>query len=87
MRLARDCAEVVRVQNEVLAKVVLLQRTWRGVLDARKKVVEEEERVLNEDVETFQKMARGWAVRKCLRGVLVGGTDIGGGRRRVMGGW
>lgn len=74
--LAAQCKLVVEAKNRILDAVVLLQRTWRGVLDRRI-------RGLEGDVVAFQRVARGWAFRQGLCG------GEGGSRRRgrVMGGW
>ena len=80
MRLARDAAAVVRERKALADAAVVLQRTWRKVLDAKREQ-------LRRDVEAFQALARGWVIRTWLRRVT--GGRIGGKlkERRVMGGW
>ncbi|KAL1303147.1 hypothetical protein AAFC00_006578 [Neodothiora populina] len=85
MRLAHDCATIVKLKNEYEDAAVVFQGRWRGVLESRR------QKAYRDAVE-LQRLARGWAVRKALRGVLSfgsrgpGGSVVAGGRR-VMGGW
>ncbi|KAI6873729.1 hypothetical protein KC338_g1489 [Hortaea werneckii] len=57
MRLAHSCAEVVQTQQRITRAATVLQRAWRGVVDAR---IES----LGEDVTSFQVLAKGWAIRR-----------------------
>lgn len=74
MRLAHACATIVQTRNRLVDSATVLQRAWRGVLEARIGR-------LNGDVEQFQVLARGWMARRRVvarrRGV----------RDRVTGGW
>lgn len=76
MRLARDCAVVVRTGARMAAAATVLQRAWRGVLA---------ERVgrLERDVLAFQRVARGWQVRR-LQGRRRDGVGY---TSRTMVGW
>jgi abnormal spindle-like microcephaly-associated protein len=74
MRLAVECARVVRDQQRFVDAAVLVQRTWRAVVGAR---VERLER----DVVDFQVLARGWLERRRVGAVKKRGV----GRR--AGGW
>lgn len=76
MRLAAECAMVVRARTRVVHAATVLQRAWRKVLDKRIGR-------LVEDVVGFQAVARGWAVRRRV----ADGKDGGKARRRVRGGW
>ncbi|KAF2501799.1 hypothetical protein BU16DRAFT_501170 [Lophium mytilinum] len=81
MRLALECAKVVRTRERVVNAATVLQRGWRKVLDQR------QERLRN-DITAFQARARGWAVRRALRGALAGKTGWGKIKeRRARGGW
>jgi abnormal spindle-like microcephaly-associated protein len=77
MRLAADCARVVRDQQRFVDAVVLVQRTWRAVVSSR---VERLER----DVVDFQILARGWLERRRVCAAKKRGAN-GVGRRAV--GW
>ncbi|RMY22300.1 hypothetical protein D0867_02806 [Hortaea werneckii] len=57
MRLAHSCAEVVQTQQRITRAATILQRAWRGVVDAR---IER----LGQDVACFQILAKGWAIRR-----------------------
>ncbi|KAI7491883.1 hypothetical protein KC357_g1458 [Hortaea werneckii] len=57
MRLAHSCAEVVQTQKRITRAATVLQRAWRGVVDAR---IER----LGQDVASFQVRAKGWAIRR-----------------------
>lgn len=61
MRMAADCARVVRTKQRFLEAVVLVQRAWRGVVRGR---VER----LESDVAGFQVLARGWLTRRRVEG-------------------
>lgn len=74
MRLAHACATVVQTRNRLVHAATVLQRAWRGVLEARIGR-------LNADVEGFQVFARGWMAR---RRALAGRMGM---RKRVMGSW
>ncbi|KAK4540857.1 hypothetical protein LTR36_008799 [Oleoguttula mirabilis] len=79
MRLASACATVVRTRNRLVAAATVLQRSWRGVLDARLSK-------LNQDVNAFQLFARGWAVRRRTRkAIMCRSSSVQS--LRVMGGW
>ncbi|KAF2707396.1 calmodulin-binding protein-like protein Sha1 [Pleomassaria siparia CBS 279.74] len=80
MRLAADCAAVVQTRNRLMGAATLIQRRWKAILDNRR------ER-LRKDVEAFQALARGWAIRRWVRRVTAG--RIGGKEkaRRIRGGW
>ncbi|KAF1351904.1 hypothetical protein BDV97DRAFT_293191 [Delphinella strobiligena] len=78
MRLANECAVIVEMKREFDGAAKVLQRAWR----ARNERINQ--RIFNEAV-LFQKMARGWAIRKAFKGVLGEQTGVVG--RRVMGGW
>jgi abnormal spindle-like microcephaly-associated protein len=75
MRLAVECARVVRDQQRFVDAAVLVQRTWRAVVGSR---VERLER----DVVDFQVLARGWLERRRVcaakkRGVVGGRRAVG----------
>ena len=74
MRVAHACATVVQTRNRLVDAATVLQRAWRGVLAARIGR-------LNEDVEGFQVLARGWLARRRLVATRQGVQS------RVMGGW
>ncbi|KAJ9666424.1 hypothetical protein H2201_003346 [Coniosporium apollinis] len=76
MRLAAECAMVMRARTRVVGAAVVLQRAWRRVLDQRIGR-------LVEDVVGFQAVARGWATRRRV----ADGKDGGKRKGRVMGGW
>ncbi|KAF2177413.1 hypothetical protein K469DRAFT_720774 [Zopfia rhizophila CBS 207.26] len=80
MRLAADCAVVVKTRETLVNAAVVLQRRWKAILEARREQ-------LRNDVELFQALARGWAIRRWVRRVT--GGRIGGKEkvRRVRGGW
>lgn len=74
MRLASECASVVRDQQRFVDAAVLVQRTWRKTVSSR---VERLER----DVVDFQVLARGWLERR--RVCVVKKRGVG----RSVGGW
>jgi abnormal spindle-like microcephaly-associated protein len=79
MRLATECAKVVRTRGRVVNAATVLQRGWRRVLEHRS------ERLMR-DVTEFQARVRGWTVRRALRGAVVG--RVGKVKeRRVRAGW
>jgi len=59
MRLANHCAAVVTARDHVIGAAIVLQRTWRCVLDCRIRCLEKETTV-------FQAVARGWLARTKL---------------------
>lgn len=75
MKAANECAAVAASKQREVDAAVVLQRAWRAVLDKRIEYLER-------DVQAFQAIARGWAIRRATAGIL----GIGAGRR-VMGGW
>ena len=77
MRLAADCARVVRDQQRFVDAAVLVQRTWRAVVNSR---VER----LEKDVVDFQVLARGWLERRSCA-AKKRAVNAGAGRR--AGGW
>jgi hypothetical protein len=78
MRLAADCARVVRDQQRFVDAAVLVQRTWRAIVSSR---VER----LEGDVVDFQVLARGWLERRRVGAAKKRGVNGGVGRR--VGGW
>lgn len=76
MRLAAECATVVRTRNRVVHAATVLQRSWRELLARRIGR-------LVQDVELFQTIARSWMLRKTLSAKL----DVVPRTQRVMGGW
>ena len=76
MKMARDCAEVVRERQRVAGAAVVVQRAWRAIVKGR---VED----LDRDVLEFQVVARAWMVRRRVAGLKRGG----GGAVRRVGGW
>ncbi|OCK78624.1 hypothetical protein K432DRAFT_383725 [Lepidopterella palustris CBS 459.81] len=80
MRLAKDCATVARTREQVVGAATVLQRAWRELLQRRS------ER-LTRNITAFQAMARGWAVRRLMRGINGGKLGGKGRERRIRGGW
>ncbi|KAF2481905.1 hypothetical protein BDY17DRAFT_325413 [Neohortaea acidophila] len=80
MRLAHACATVVRTQERLVDAAVVLQRAWRGVLDARIGR-------LHRNVESFQVLAKGWLVRRRQMKARVSRGVAAGQSLRIMGGW
>ncbi|KAF2121890.1 hypothetical protein BDV96DRAFT_639971 [Lophiotrema nucula] len=80
MRLAADCAVVAQTRERLVNAATLVQRRWRAILEVRN-------RQLLADIEMFQALARGWAIRRWVRRVT--GGRIGGKEkvRRMRGGW
>lgn len=67
MRIARDCATVVRAQQQIVRAAVALQRAWRNVIARRVARLEK-------DVGAFQAVARVWlASRSEMQGRVLGG--------------
>ncbi|KAF2266224.1 calmodulin-binding protein-like protein Sha1 [Lojkania enalia] len=80
MRLAADCAVVAQARERLVNAATVIQRRWKIVLESRRVQ-------LTADVELFQALARGWAIRRWVR--RVSGGRIGGKEkvRRMRGGW
>lgn len=78
MRLAADCARVVRDQQRFVDAAVLVQRTWRAVVSSR---VER----LEKDVVGFQVLARGWLERRRVSVARKRGVNANGAGRRAVG--
>jgi abnormal spindle-like microcephaly-associated protein len=78
MRLATDCAKVVRDQQRFVDAAMLVQRTWRAIVSSR---VER----LEGDVVDFQVLARGWLERRRVCAAKKRGANGAFGRR--VGGW
>lgn len=76
MRMAAECAKVVREQQRLAGAAVTVQKRWRTIVKAR---VER----LDRDVLDFQVVARGWMQRRRVAVAKRGG--VGGGRRAA--GW
>lgn len=74
MRLAHACATIVQTRNRLVDAATVIQRAWRGVLEARIGR-------LSADVDGFQVLARGWMARRRAR---ASGRGV---QNRVMGGW
>ncbi|KAG9202197.1 hypothetical protein G6514_004634 [Epicoccum nigrum] len=77
---ARRSALVAQQRLDMVAAATALQRAWRAVLAARTSA-------LHRDVQAFQALARGWAIRRWARRITAGRV---GGRekaRRARGGW
>ena len=79
MRLAHTCATIVQTRNKLISAAVVLQRSWRAVLDAR--ILR-----LNTDVERFQAVAKSWMSRRRVRRER-GGVRLNDESLRTMGGW
>ena len=80
MVLAHESAVVAQARQRMVEAASVIQRRWRGILDARQKQLES-------DVLAFQALARGWAIRRWVRRITagrVGGTER---VRRARGGW
>ncbi|KAH7378782.1 hypothetical protein BKA66DRAFT_466600 [Pyrenochaeta sp. MPI-SDFR-AT-0127] len=80
MRIAHDCAVVAQARQRLVDAATVIQRRWKGILEARRQQLES-------DVLAFQALARGWAIRRWVRRITAG--RIGGKEkvRRVRGGW
>ena len=70
MRMAADCAKVVREQQRLAQAAVTVQRQWRAIVRAR---VER----LDRDVLDFQVVARGWMQRRRVAVAKRGGVVAG----------
>jgi abnormal spindle-like microcephaly-associated protein len=57
MGLAADCATVVQTRHRIVGAADVIQQAWRRTLANRMKK-------LNNEVEAFQRLAKGWALRK-----------------------
>ncbi|KAF2155346.1 hypothetical protein K461DRAFT_276560 [Myriangium duriaei CBS 260.36] len=77
LKVAHQCAEVVRARHRVEWAVVVLQRSWREMRLERMKRAERR-------IERFQAAARGWATRRALMGVL---PSLRRNVERARGGW
>jgi len=77
MRVAHQCAGVVAARQRVEWAVAVMQRAWRRVRYERMRRAEER-------IEGFQAVARAWAVRRALGGVL---PTLIRREERVRGGW
>jgi abnormal spindle-like microcephaly-associated protein len=75
MRMAADCAKVVREQQRLADAALTVQRQWRAIVRAR---VEK----LDRDVLDFQVVARGWMQRRRVAVAKRGGAVAG---RRAAG--
>ncbi|KAF2737994.1 hypothetical protein EJ04DRAFT_541644 [Polyplosphaeria fusca] len=80
MRLAHDCAAVAQTREQLVNAAIVIQKRWKTILEAR-------QTCLLADVERFQALARGWAIRRWVRRFTNG--RIGGKEkaRRARGGW
>ncbi|CAO2656166.1 Nn.00g049690.m01.CDS01 [Neocucurbitaria sp. VM-36] len=80
MKIAHDCAVVAQTRQRLVDAATVIQRRWKGILEAR-------QRQLESDVLAFQALARGWAIRRWVRRITAG--RVGGKEkiRRVRGGW
>lgn len=80
LKVAHDCATVAKTRERLVNAATVVQRRWKGILEARR-------RHLERDVVAFQALARGWAIRRWARRVT--GCRVGGKEkvRRVRGGW
>tara|TARA_R110002003_G_scaffold198_13_gene15506 strand:- start:3234 stop:6314 length:3081 start_codon:yes stop_codon:yes gene_type:complete len=80
LKMAHDCALVAQTRERLVNAATVIQRRWKGVLEARREQLES-------DVLAFQALARGWAIRRWVRRITAG--RIGGKEkvRRVRGGW
>jgi abnormal spindle-like microcephaly-associated protein len=80
MKMAHDCAVVAQARERLFNAATVIQKRWKGILEARKQQMES-------DVLAFQALARGWAIRRWVRRITAG--RVGGKEkvRRVRGGW
>ncbi|KAH7085299.1 hypothetical protein BKA63DRAFT_499344 [Paraphoma chrysanthemicola] len=80
LKMAHDCAVVAQTRERLVDAATVIQRQWKGILDARRQQLES-------DVLAFQALARGWAIRRWVRRITAG--RIGGKEkvRRMRGGW
>ncbi|KAF2470326.1 uncharacterized protein BDR25DRAFT_334414 [Lindgomyces ingoldianus] len=80
LKIAAECADVAQKRERLLNAAVVIQKRWKQILEARRGR-------LVRDVERFQALARGWAIRRWVRRVT--GGRVGGKEkiRRVRGGW
>ncbi|KAF2018423.1 hypothetical protein BU24DRAFT_421415 [Aaosphaeria arxii CBS 175.79] len=80
MRVAADCAVVAQRREVLVNAAMVLQRRWKAILAQRTEQ-------LTHDIELFQALARGWAIRRWVRRIT--GGRVGGKEkvRRIRGGW
>lgn len=80
LKIAHGCAAVAQTRERLVNAATLIQKRWKGVLEARRQQLES-------DVLAFQALARGWAIRRWVRRITVG--RVGGKEkvRRIRGGW
>jgi abnormal spindle-like microcephaly-associated protein len=80
MQVAHACAVVAQARQRLVDAATVIQRRWKGILDARQALLES-------DVLAFQALCRGWAIRRWVRRITAG--RVGGKEkvRRVRGGW
>jgi abnormal spindle-like microcephaly-associated protein len=78
-RLARECSTIVHMKERIINAATVLQKAWKEVLRRSNDA-------LNAKTSAFQTMARGWAVRRALAGVLPG-LEVYDQSRRIRGGW
>jgi abnormal spindle-like microcephaly-associated protein len=79
--VASACATVVQTRNRIVGAAETIQRAWRKTLAGR---IEK----LNSEVEAFQCLAKGWALRKNM--LLANArtqANVYGAETRIMGGW
>lgn len=80
MSIASECAVVARERESLVNATMVIQRRWKDILEKRRLDLER-------DVQLFQALARGWAIRRWVRRVT--GGRVGGKEkvRRMRGGW
>jgi abnormal spindle-like microcephaly-associated protein len=80
LKISHECAMVALARQRLVDAATVVQRRWRGIQGERRKLLES-------DVQAFQAMARGWAIRRWVRRITAG--RVGGKEkvRRVRGGW
>jgi abnormal spindle-like microcephaly-associated protein len=80
MRVAAECAVIATEREKLVQATMFVQRRWKTIQAARRQRLED-------DVERFQALARGWAIRRWAWRVT--GGKVGGKERvrRVRGGW
>jgi abnormal spindle-like microcephaly-associated protein len=77
---ARRSAVVAQQRLKMVGAATVLQRAWRNVLVARRAALER-------DVQAFQALARGWAIRRWVRRITAGRVGGKEKARRTRGGW
>lgn len=70
MKMAADCAKVVRTQQRIVDAAVVMQRAWRSIVRTRVQRLENE-------VTEFQVLARGWVQRRKVGAAKKKGTFSG----------